>query len=183
MPKQITIEVTDFDALDPDIRELLRAGHTFVRGAEGVSAGDAYEIVILRAADGGRMCLPGMALLVVAGGDPGVGFEITDFTEQTRQRIEEFIDEPPPEAGEEGEGDERDAREHSPQKLHARLRGLSSADQFKVARDGDVNERTVLERIYGKSVWEALLRNQRLSHSERRRSGARCSPIAGSAAT
>ena len=50
--------------------------------------------------------------------------------------------------------------------LHERLRGLTLVQQLKVAREGETPERIVLERIYGKSVWDALLRNPRLSHPE-----------------
>jgi hypothetical protein len=35
-----------------------------------------------------------------------------------------------------------------------------------MARDGDVHERVLLERIYGKLVWEPLLRNPRLGLPE-----------------
>jgi hypothetical protein len=43
------------------------------------------------------------------------------------------------------------------------LRNLSFSDQQKLARDGDQNERTVLERLYQKAVWEALLSNQHIT--------------------
>ena len=53
-----------------------------------------------------------------------------------------------------------------PGHVHERLRGLSMAEQLRMAREGDANERVVLERLYGKSVWDALLRNPRLSVAE-----------------
>ncbi|MEZ4367744.1 MAG: hypothetical protein R2939_15925 [Kofleriaceae bacterium] len=62
--------------------------------------------------------------------------------------------------------DEADARPGQAPTLHQRLRGLSVVEQAKVARDGELRERVALERIYGKSVWEPLLRNPRLSHPE-----------------
>jgi hypothetical protein len=34
------------------------------------------------------------------------------------------------------------------------------------ARDGELTERTALERVYGKAVWEPLLQNQRISPPE-----------------
>lgn len=43
------------------------------------------------------------------------------------------------------------------------LRNLAYADQQKLARDGDQTERTVLERLYGKGVWEALLNNPHIT--------------------
>jgi hypothetical protein len=52
------------------------------------------------------------------------------------------------------------------QTIHERLRGLTLNDQIKMAHSGDVNERVILERLYGKTVWEALLRNPRLTGPE-----------------
>jgi hypothetical protein len=50
--------------------------------------------------------------------------------------------------------------------VHERLRGLTLVQQIKVAQHGEVSERIVLERMYGKNVWEALLRNPRLTGPE-----------------
>lgn len=56
--------------------------------------------------------------------------------------------------------------EAAPAHVQARLRGLSVVEQLKVAREGALTERVVLERLYGKTVWEALLRNTRLTVPE-----------------
>ncbi len=50
--------------------------------------------------------------------------------------------------------------------MHERLRGLTLAQQVRKAASNDPNERITLERIYGKNVWEALLRNPRLTAPE-----------------
>ncbi len=50
--------------------------------------------------------------------------------------------------------------------LHERLRGLPLVEQIKRAKGGTVTERTLLERLYGKNVWEALLRNPALTAPE-----------------
>ena len=50
--------------------------------------------------------------------------------------------------------------------LHERLRGLTLAEQVKKAHSPDPAERMALERMYGKAVWEALLRNPRLTAPE-----------------
>ncbi len=47
-----------------------------------------------------------------------------------------------------------------------KLRNLPVAQQLRVAREGELNERIALERMYGKMVWEALLRNPRITHPE-----------------
>ncbi len=58
-----------------------------------------------------------------------------------------------------------------PRNVHERLRGLSLAQQVKLAHSGEIHERIVLERMYGKNVWEALLRNPRLTGPEVARIG------------
>jgi hypothetical protein len=50
--------------------------------------------------------------------------------------------------------------------VHERMRGLTLVQQLKYAHNGELAERVALERIYGKAVWEALLRNPRLTPPE-----------------
>jgi len=53
-----------------------------------------------------------------------------------------------------------------PELAHERLRKLSTMEQQKVARSGELSERVMLERLYGKSVWEGLLHNPKLTVPE-----------------
>ncbi len=50
--------------------------------------------------------------------------------------------------------------------LHERLRNLPLHEQVKLAKKGGVTERILLERSYGKNVWEPLLRNPGLTAPE-----------------
>ena len=50
--------------------------------------------------------------------------------------------------------------------MHERLRGLTLVQQIKIAMHGEQQERIVLERMYGKTVWEPLLRNPRITGPE-----------------
>lgn len=50
--------------------------------------------------------------------------------------------------------------------LHERLRNLPLHEQVKLAKKGGVTERVLLERTYGKNVWEPLLRNPALTAPE-----------------
>lgn len=59
-----------------------------------------------------------------------------------------------------------DEEVEAPSSVQERLRGLSVVEQLRVAREGTLTERVVLERIYGKTVWEALLRNSHLTVPE-----------------
>jgi hypothetical protein len=54
----------------------------------------------------------------------------------------------------------------APRNVYERMRGLTLVQQFKVARAGELNERVALERLYGKAVWEQLLRNPRITPHE-----------------
>jgi hypothetical protein len=47
-----------------------------------------------------------------------------------------------------------------------KLRRLPPQEQRKLARGGELAQRVVLERLFGKSVWEALLHNPRLTIPE-----------------
>jgi hypothetical protein len=62
--------------------------------------------------------------------------------------------------------DAGDDRKSVPANLHERLRHLTLAQQLKKAHTGELHERIVLERMYGKSVWDALLRNPRVTAPE-----------------
>jgi hypothetical protein len=84
----------------------------------------------------------------------------------------EEMDEPEaPDAPAAGTGDEppatpeTEAGRHALQ-LHERLRGLTVVQQLKIAHAGEMQERILLERLYGKTVWEALLRNPRITAQE-----------------
>ena len=50
--------------------------------------------------------------------------------------------------------------------IHERMRGLNLQQQIKMAQSGRDAERIILERMYGKNVWEALLRNPRITGPE-----------------
>ncbi|MGE0547858.1 MAG: hypothetical protein AB7O24_02810 [Kofleriaceae bacterium] len=67
--------------------------------------------------------------------------------------------------------DDDDEEPEVPRNAHERLRGLTLAEQVKLAATGDQTERVLLERFYGKNVWEPLLRNPRLTAPEVARIG------------
>lgn len=69
---------------------------------------------------------------------------------------------PPPAPAE----DVAEPAERIPRNVFERLRALSAVEQVKLARDGELNERVALERLVGKPVWEALLRNPRITPRE-----------------
>src|SRR5262249_6160224 len=49
---------------------------------------------------------------------------------------------------------------------HERLRKLNQTQQQKIARRGELNDRVMLERLYGRNVWDSLLHNPKLTIPE-----------------
>jgi hypothetical protein len=114
--------------------------------------------------------------LVVFANAAGAGLQLINCDAELKQRIaalasppepqaEVPAEEPAAEAAEPAEQDDKE-RDALPKNVHERLRGLTLAQQLKLAHTGEVSERMVLERLYGKNVWEALLRNPRLTGPE-----------------
>lgn len=97
------------------------------------------------------------AALVVFANPAGAGLQLIGCDAELKQRIAELAAAPPV---------EDEPADDAPKNVHERLRGLTLAQQIKLAHNGEVSERIVLERMYGKNVWEALLRNPRLTGPE-----------------
>lgn len=99
----------------------------------------------------------------------GAGLELIGFGPEMKEQLAVLV--APPAAGGElahgsGELDMPDDEVPAPGSVHDRLRHLPLAQQIKRAHSGDLQERILLERMYGKNVWEALLRNARLTAPE-----------------
>lgn len=153
----------------------LAAGGVFVPGA-AVSLNDECELV-LRAADEVRV-----AAIVVFVNGAGAGLQLIGCDAEMKQRIAALASLSPAPAAEpvaeESAADESPTEEPPPvpdddpepadipKNMHERLRGLTLVQQLKVARDGEMAERILLERMYGKAVWDALLRNPRVTGPE-----------------
>ena len=155
MGARIVIEFEDRAALLTELEDNMCKGGTFAAGASGASPGDECEVVIVHPVSGKRITMDARVVMVSAA---GVGVAFFDFSAERRQQLEEFVAAAEPAAPV--------VTSPPPKHVHERLRGLNPTEQLKVARDGEVNERMILERIYGKAVWEPLLRNPRLTIPE-----------------
>jgi hypothetical protein len=150
-------------AADPRLAKDLEAGGVFVPGCT-VGLNEDCELVVR--GGGGEVTVA--ARVVWVDGTRGAGLQLVGVDAEMKQRIAELAsdsqpapaseDEPPAE----GEADARKV----PTTAHERLRGLTLAQQLKLAHHGELQERILLERIYGKTVWEALLRNPRITGPE-----------------
>jgi len=135
----------------------LRRGSVFIAGGTGLHQGAQCEVELVHPL-GHRVALLAEAVLVTA---QGTAF---CFLDPHQAALDPFLRIDSPEQLSEPEpSDAEDHPSRSVPLVHERLRGLSVTEQQRVARDGDMNERIMLERIYSKSVWETLLRNPRLT--------------------
>lgn len=149
----IELDLATYTAFDRD----LAAGGLFVAGCT-LELGADCDLRVRGAA--GELTIPAHVVFV----DPrGAGLELDRADAPTKARLLELArgsgTQPEPER-------EPDEREPIARNLFERLRGLSLPEQLKVAAGPDPTERMALERIYGKNVWEALLRNSRLTAPE-----------------
>ena len=153
---RIVIELTDAERA----REVATGG-VFVTGCT-LALNDDCELVVIGARE---LTLPGRIVFVDA---RGAGIEIVGFSAALKQElarlVESKLDEDLTQDGLDTikDGTERELA----QTMHQRLRGLTLAEAIKKAQSGDPTERMLLERMYGKSVWEPLLRNSRITVPE-----------------
>jgi hypothetical protein len=173
----ITLTAADLERERPNLERGAVAGP----GVDGLDRGTLCDLELVFPS-GERMTVPARAVLATAvasafafdGWDrellgrhlaaPAAGAAADPAEPLELIPIEQVPDEP------EAPGDEPPAEEPPGSvptaHVHERLRGLSVVEQLRVARQGDLSERMVLERLYGKTVWEALLRNSRISVPE-----------------
>jgi hypothetical protein len=150
------------DLGDAALARDLAAGGLFVAGCE-LELGVECDLVV-RAPDAELA----VAARVVFVNERGAGLELAlrgaELKEQLAAMIARVAED---EVVAETYDDEDDATvaKRAPN-LHERLRGLTLVQQIKKAQHGEMSERVVLERIYGKTVWEALLRNPRVTGPE-----------------
>ncbi|MEP6860976.1 MAG: hypothetical protein ABJE66_10170 [Deltaproteobacteria bacterium] len=145
-------------AEDAQLARDLAAGGVFVPGCTEPLLSD-LELAI-RAGDEEVV----VAARVVFVTDSGAGCELVACPPEVKARLAALAKASPEPALEEEEED-ADAK-HVARNIHERLRGLTLVQQIKAAQHGEVSERIVLERMYGKTVWDPLLRNPRVTAPE-----------------
>jgi hypothetical protein len=146
-------------AEDAQLARDLAAGGVFVPGCGepllselelAIRAGDEEVVVIAR---------------VVFVNESGAGCELVACRPEVKDRLVALAKASPEPALEEDEDADEDVKRVA-RNIHERLRGLTLVQQIKAAQHGEVSERIVLERMYGKTVWEPLLRNPRVTAPE-----------------
>jgi hypothetical protein len=158
----VELRFDDTEQLEQHWREHFSHGGAWVAGRT-LDRDASCELVI---------CAPGGAKLVllarvVFADATGTGLALEGFGPSVRAQLDE-LRAATSAAPEEPEEPEAEFAPHDPlpRNVHERLRRLTPVEQHKVALTGEIHERVVLERLYGKAVWEPLLRNPRLSFPE-----------------
>jgi hypothetical protein len=146
-------------ATDHTLARDLAAGGVFVPGCTVAVMADV-ELVI-RAGDEELSC----AARVVWHDGNGAGLELVDCTPEVKAKLAAMAAAEDERGGADADDGKPD-RDPIARNIHERLRGLNLAQQVKAAQHGEISERIVLERIYGKTVWEPLLRNPRITTPE-----------------
>lgn len=138
------------DRVELDLPLAFVAGGVFVAGCTLPLLAEC-ELVV-HTADEDIVC----AARVVFANETGAGLELVGVPPEILERLTRLA-EPEPEP---------DETKKLARNIHERLRGLTLVQQIKLASHGEVTERMVLERIYGKTVWEPILRNPRVTAPE-----------------
>lgn len=168
----LSLPVTDAAALRALFEKDLAHGRAFVPGAGGVEALTRCELVLEHA---GRTLRLAAEVVFVKEEDPGrgVGLQLAPMDAAARDALRTFVDsavdgvEGTEVVPESAKGDD----EKLALNLQERLRSLSAVEQQRLAAAGTLSERMALERMYGPTVWETLLRNSRLTIPEVARIG------------
>jgi hypothetical protein len=149
----ITLRLPDQDALEREYEDHLRHGRAFVAGATEHEPFAPVKLVLVHPRGGADLTLRAQVVMVARDTpEPGVGVELCDFDEDAALALADFVGRP--------RAARRDAH------IYDRLRGMPVAEQQKLARAGDLGERVALERVFSKTVWEALLANPRITLPE-----------------
>jgi hypothetical protein len=158
----LTVVLADAAALRALFEEHLSKGRAFVAGAAGVAERESCELVLEHHGRAHRLV---GEVVHVRTEEPGcgVGLALARLDTNATAALRRFVDEANDDAEEESPGSEGHAGAAS---LHERIRSLSAAEQLRLASAGTLGERTALERMYGPTVWEPLLRNARVTIPE-----------------
>lgn len=178
---RLSVEFVDVEELQKEHDTRWRKGVVMAPCAAQLVIGDLCDVVLLHAS-GHRLPLRGR---VTSMARPGWALcQIEDFSPATCDLLRSFVElcvdsQPRPtepasaadvwtDYGDEDETEEDPSLIHEkiPAHVHERLRGLPLHEVLKVARSGHQTERIVVERLYGKAVWEALLQNPNLTPPE-----------------
>jgi hypothetical protein len=142
----LLVTFDDAVQLNEAYEQRLSRGRARVSGDDhGLGLGDACTVVLVHPDTGASLELDA-EVVEVDSGSVEVSFGLTPLK---RNQLAKLVGE---------------SSRH--QHMHERLRRLSASERHKLALTGDHTERVLLERIYGKAVWEELLQNPAITVPE-----------------
>jgi len=148
---QLTLRFDSAQALQAEYEANLKHGRAFVAGARGFEPLSPCELTLVHPDSEQEFTVAGEIVMVRDDNVLcGVGIQLHGLDADELSRFVLPAARPSQMPG-------RIANRHD------QLREMSLAEQLKIARQGDLNDRVLLERHVGKPVWEALLGNPRIT--------------------
>lgn len=191
MPVEVRLSPSSDAELERELEANLRHGRAFVPVVVDVELLSDVVLVVVRPLDRSTFTVNARVVMKLeAGAMIGTALELVGEGADAEERLRAFVRgegvasvladvdaEDLPDLGEPLPGDsgEHDAVGEEPEEEReageaqgpmARLRKLSTVERMKLARDGHLEERVLLERLFGKAVWEDLLRNPQITVPE-----------------
>ena len=162
-PVVVSLTAADLERERPNLEH----GSVVAAGLKGLPVG-AFCDVELVFPSGERATFPARAVLAT---DAGTVFAFDRFDRELLARqpsgsARAAAPDPSTPGPSDPEPAAEDQEEGPSASVQERLRGISVVEQLRVAREGSLAERVALERLYGKTVWEALLRSTRITVPE-----------------
>jgi hypothetical protein len=152
------------EMLQHELEQNLLKGRAFVPGDWQAQLRERCELRLVHPQGGASLILEAEVVYPTA---DGVGLELLGFCADIKEQLSAFAaraSDPAPDP------DEQCVESHPPSgrgtSIFLRLRGLRAGQRERIARSGNLMERTTLERIYGSTVWDALLENPQLTGPE-----------------
>jgi hypothetical protein len=193
MAEALVLGFDDHAALEREHAQNLAQGRAFVPGATGLALFSPCRLVVQHPSGQTLELACEVVNVLEEGPLQGVALQLTDQSEEARARLAAFVGEPGANANdgrpdedepddwedattgelptdeaeddEEATGDEREPL-NLVKERQLRLRNLDVAERINVARGPSMQDRILLERIYGALVWETLLRNPKITVPE-----------------
>lgn len=179
---ELVLRFVDRNTLLTEHAQNLSQGRAFVPLACELSVFSPCTLRLVHPELDLELTLPCEVVMVMAEGQlRGTALQFLDRSEQTLASVHAFVtaqataEEPTAEDDDESEPYEPSADSLPPASeaqravVEARahkLRNLTPAERMQVARGSVLDDRVLLERIYGSAVWELLLRNPKVTVPE-----------------
>jgi hypothetical protein len=156
----IRLAPESIEALQRECEQSLALGRAFVPGAAADAVGAPCVLELVHPEGGGALALRAEVVWLAGEPEPGVGLVLHEPIAALPARLRAFVERS------EHEKDAAAPRGGRAESVQERVRGYTSNDALRRAKEADLTERIALERAFGKQVWELLLHNPRISPAE-----------------